>query len=365
MPFYRIFKITIRWFIGLLFITSSILKLFSLDTFVIYIHSFNLFNYDWAEILARCLIIAEFVIGCFILIRMQYKIAWWLATLMTIGFTLLLIYIVIFRNDANCHCFGDLIPIEPAHSIWKNIGILGLLLCIRKQPDQRLILSRHTPSTEDNSGTQKRWQWKSSSTDFRPKSILITFLITSLLGIIVCFVALTPNVIYNLVYGNSSAISIPTFKKAMNNDTAFSILLTDIQQIETTDTVIFKKDTSRLNLNQGRYVIAIMSSFCTFCRQSATLMTQIYQRHHIDTQKFIILIWGSDHQISRFIKATKTENCELRQVHPYLSIDITKGVFPTFAFTQNGEIVYTFDYRSINENEIVKFLNEGIIPTKE
>ena len=39
-----------------------------------------------------------------------------------IGFTLFLIYTAIYRNDANCHCFGSFIEINPVESIIKNIG---------------------------------------------------------------------------------------------------------------------------------------------------------------------------------------------------------------------------------------------------
>lgn len=131
--FEKYLKAVIRIGLGLFFIVSAILKLLSLDNFELYIYSFNLMNLTLCGLVARAIIACELLVGILLIIKVKYKFAWWLTLLMLIGFSLLLIYVILFRNDSNCHCMGDLVEIKPSMSLIKNLVGIALLMCVRKR----------------------------------------------------------------------------------------------------------------------------------------------------------------------------------------------------------------------------------------
>ena len=127
-----ILKTIIRIGIGVFFIASAILKLLSLDHFELYIYSFNIFSFMLSSFAARAIIAAEILVGILLIAKVRYKAAWWLTMLMLIGFSFLLIYVILFRDDSNCHCMGDLVEIKPSLSLIKNLVAIALMLFIRK-----------------------------------------------------------------------------------------------------------------------------------------------------------------------------------------------------------------------------------------
>lgn len=342
----------VRIFLGALFILSAVLKLISIDTFEVYIYSFQLCSFTLAAIGARCLIAAEFIIGCALALKVQYRWAWWLATLMTVGFTFFLVYVVLFRNDANCHCFGDLIPIEPLHSIYKNIGILLLLGFAYKQTPKRLSLRWE----KDDEGKRKFIK-EIKEKDYAPRFQKWFAGLTGGTCLVVLFILFPPNAVYSAIFSENNLVNTTIFDKAYA-DSSFYLKINDVQYIKEKDTVVFKNDTTRLDIDKGKYVIAIISSGCKYCRQSCDLISNISERNHLDKGKIKFLVWGTDESLSHFMRVTKTWEYEYRMISPYLAIDMVYGNFPTFAYVVDGKIVGAFNYRGVSEPDIVKFLTE-------
>ena len=63
IDFQKVIKFILRILIGGFFITTAILKLLSLDSFEIYIYSFNIFSFNLCAIIARLVIAAELLVG--------------------------------------------------------------------------------------------------------------------------------------------------------------------------------------------------------------------------------------------------------------------------------------------------------------
>ena len=118
--------------IGGVFIIAAILKLISIDEFEIYIYSFNIFSFLLTTFVSRIIIIGEFILGLFLILKINYRFVWKTSLIILILFTLFLTYVAIFRRDSNCHCFGELIELNPLESIVKNL-ILILLLLLSQQ----------------------------------------------------------------------------------------------------------------------------------------------------------------------------------------------------------------------------------------
>ena len=167
-----VLRLSIRLLLGAFFIGTAVLKLLSIDNFEVYIYSFGLFSYTWTTFFSRLLIFIELLIGISLILKICFKQIWWLTMLMMVGFTLFLVYAAIFRNDSNCHCFGDLIELNPIQSILKNIITIVLLLFVRKE----------------------------QSYNYKP--VLIKWLIAStiVVSLVVSFVLLPMDIVYNKIY---------------------------------------------------------------------------------------------------------------------------------------------------------------------
>lgn len=299
----NVILLILRLLIGLFFITTAVLKLLSLDEFEVYIYSFNLFSFVFSTVVARLVIMAEMLFGICLMSKMLYKYAWWLTQLMLVGFTLLLIYIAIFRDDTNCHCLGAAIQMNPVMSIVKNVVTMALMFLIKNEED---------------------YQFK------RKKLALIGAFVVSFA---VPFCVFPMDALYNKFVSPIDEINAEAFNTVRQDST-----MTDF------------------DVSKGNYVVAVYASGCKYCKMSAKKMTQILEKNEIDANKIHMLIWGDTAHIQQFREETECERYPWHVIHPYAAIDIVYGKFPTFILMQDGQIVKGFDYRGINEKELVEYL---------
>lgn len=346
-------KNIIRVLIGAMFIISAILKLISIDAFEIYVYSFQILSFFMSELAARGLIMLEMLMGTLLILKVDYKWIWRLAMLVTIGFTLFLIYVVIFRDDENCHCFGDIIELKPLLSIFKNIVIVLLLCFIRTPNKKRFRLER----IEDEETKKKKIKFSVTEEAYSLHFKKWTYgILVPLVFIVVC-VLFPPNNVYEKIFKKSNRY-VESVVNGAFQDSSLYLKLADVVYDEQKDTVTFVLDTCQLDIREGNYMLAVISAGCKYCKQSCNLINGIYKRNDISPETFKLLTWGSsDEQFARFMKESKTWNYEFRKISPILAIDMVNGTFPTFLLMKNGEVVDAFDYRGISENKIVNFLS--------
>ena len=299
----KILKLILRLAIGGMFVTTAILKLFSLDEFELYIYSFDIFNYLWCTFFARCIIAFEFLLGFFLIIKFYYKYTWWLTMTTMVGFSLFLVYVAIFRNDSNCHCFGEFVELDPANSIIKNLITIVLLLFIRKEDDYK----------------------------FRFKNLVagIYFAVV----VLVCFVLFPMDALYSKFVSPRSEINVDAFERLKN------------------DTII-----PDFNIDNGNYVVAFFISQCKYCKLSIKKIHSIIEKNQLDQNKIKIMISGSAENIEHFKVDSETFDYTYYKLPPKTSMDIVYGSFPTFVFVSNGEIVNATSLRGFDEKMLVDFL---------
>ena len=139
--------------IGSVFIIAAILKLISIDEFEIYIYSFNILSFLLTTFVSRIIIAAEFALGLLLILNRNCKFIRRVTLIVLASFTLFLIYAAIFRHDSNCHCFGELIQLNPIQSIIKNL-ILIVFLIIGQQ------------TTDNSQWSTVNSQWSESESAF-------------------------------------------------------------------------------------------------------------------------------------------------------------------------------------------------------
>lgn len=295
--------LVLRLLIGGMFITTAIMKLLSIDNFEAYIYSFNIFSFLLSTVVARLIIMAEMLLGICLMSKMLYKYAWWLTMLMLAGFTVFLIYVAIFRNDTNCHCFGDIIEVDPAHSIIKNVVTMVLMLFIRKEEDYQF--------------KGKKWALIAA--------VAVSF--------IVPFCVFPMDAVYNKFVSPVDEVNNATFEKILADSTMVDF-----------------------DIHDGNYVVAVYASGCKYCKMSAKRMSLMMEQKQLDSSRFQILIWGDSLHIQQFREETNCEKYPWYVISPYDAIDVVYGKFPTFILTHDGEVIHGIDYRGLDEKLLMEHL---------
>ena len=302
----NILKAVIRIGIGLFFIVSAVLKLLSLDQFELYIYSFDLLNFTWSTLAARAIIASEILLGILLIIKVKYKIAWWLTLLMLIGFSLLLVYVILFRNDSNCHCMGDLVEIKPSWSLVKNLVAIALLFFIRNEEDYQ----------------------------FRGKTLALVGAFIA--ALVPPFVLFPIDNVYNF-FSHSDNMDY--------NETAFNALMADSTMQD-------------VHLEDDNYVVGVVSVGCQFCRVSCLKVSEMVDNNHLDTNRILFFVWGGDSAMVRdFQKETKTEAFRYVPINPVSAVHVVNGQFPTYLFIQNGDVESTADLRHLTEKKLSDHLH--------
>lgn len=300
----NILKTIIRIGIGAFFIVSAVLKLLSLANFELYIYSFNIVNFTLSCFAARAIIAAEILLGLLLIAKVKYKAAWWLTLLMLIGFSFLLIYVILFRNDSNCHCMGDLMEIKPSLSLIKNLVAIALMLCVRKEEDYR----------------------------FRGR--IVALVIAFLAAIVPPFILFPMDNIYNM------------FSKSDNlnfNAAEFNALMADSTM-------------QGVSFDDGNYIVGVVSSGCEFCHTGGLKLSEIVSNNQLDSNRVVYLIWGDSTSICQFQTETKSNSFRFIPISPIQAIHIVNGQFPTFLIMHDGVVQSTADLRHLTEKKVISHL---------
>lgn len=297
-----VLRLSIRLLLGAFFIGTAVLKLLSIDNFEVYIYSLGLFSYTWTTFFSRLLIFIELLIGISLILKICFKQIWWLTMLMMVGFTLFLVYAAIFRNDSNCHCFGDLIELNPIQSILKNIITIALLFFIKNE------------ESHDYKPVLKKWLVAS----------------TIVVSLVISFVLLPMDVVYNKIYSEKENVNTVAFYESMN-------------------------DSTFVNLQHGRYLINYALAGCKYCRIGAEKLTLMVDRHGIPHDRIKFIIGGSDEAIGRFIGLTGTSDYEHWKIPAPKFMSITFGKFPLYVFIEDGKVVKAGDFRVLDDEIIDEF----------
>ena len=299
----EIIKLIIRIALGGMFITTAILKLLSIDEFELYIYSFELFDYVLVTVFSRLVIAFEFLMGVGLIAKIRYKYVWWLTMLMMIGFTFFLTYVAIFRNDSNCHCFGDFVELNPLHSIFKNLITILFLLFVYKENDY----------------------------EFRFKK-LVTALAFAV-ALIVPFIVVPMDALYNKIKSPFKEVNIEAFEEMKQDSTM-----------------------QAFNVEEGNHIVAFFISKCQFCKLGIKKVHSVVERNELDQDKIKIIISGDEEHIKQFKEESNTESYNYFTISPFISMGVMYGSFPTFLYVTDGKVVKAGDLRSLEEKDIVEFL---------
>lgn len=320
-------RMTSRMLLGMMMIAAAVLKLMSIDLFEIYIYSFNIFSYAFSAVIARMVIAAEILLGSGLTLKIFYRQTWRLTMLMMTGFTLFLGYAIIFRSDDNCHCFGDLISLNPSESIYKNIISIFILLFVRRESDHA-----YKPVT-------RRWLTG----------------ISIAAAVITPFAAFPTDSLYNRLFSKSDEIDTVEFENVLDDRKSLKLLRFESHG---DSTAVVRDTIAAPDLSDGRHIVSFISAGCGFCKTGAKKLAAMVEKNGIDPSLIKVFAWGYDADIVEFMRETNTAGHGYWFIDPLKSLDITHGRFPVYVWVDGGEIVGSGDMRDLDEDRIRDFLKQ-------
>ena len=342
--------------VGCVFIIAAVLKLISIDEFEIYIYSFDILSFLLTTFVSRIIIVGEFILGLFLILKINYKFIWKTSLIILILFTLFLIYAAIFREDSNCHCFGDLVELNPLESIIKNL-ILILLLLLSQQPTvngqqstvngqqstvngQQSTANSQQPTVNGQQSTVNSQQSTVNSqqptvNSQQPTAKVLVILLTCSLLV---FIISPPDSIYKMIYSSEKEVSSIDLYESFDE-----VVKIDFKE----DELIFDS-ISDFNTKENQLIV-IVSSGCKYCKLGMKKLSLMIKNDDISPDNIDIFIWGSPEGIIDFRDGTMTEDIDYWHIMPNKAIDITYGRFPIFIMMENKNIIKVGDFRDLDD----------------
>ena len=300
-------NLILRITIAGIFIFSGVAKLISVDTFEIYITSFNIFPLTISAVLARLTIGVEFIIALFFIFNIYPKLNWYFTSGLILLFTIFLILLAFTGSKENCNCFGELVKMSPIESIIKNILIIGLLIFLKLKPY-----------------TIKK--------QLKPIYIIGLTIIT----FIIVF-AVPP---YNNLAGDKINFPISEFTEKK-----------EIIQEKFTPTDTF-------NIYQDKKIVCFYSLRCKYCRNALQKLTILANSNNF-SNNVLIFFTGQEKNVKWFFNASKSDCFPYRMLDIENMSYITNGSVPKMFLVENGIIKSSFSYSDMPETEIISFFTEN------
>ena len=275
-----------------------------MEGFELYLFSFGAAGFDLCSVVARFIVIGEFLLGTALACGIYFRTARVLAAIALSGFSLFLLWRVILGDSGSCHCMGDLIDLNPMQSLLKNLGMGLVLACC----------------------------WKSRTRVFRHMNLVSALTAVAATTVVFC---ITPPDIY--------------FRKGRISE--------DLSEER------FKPVADSLGLSSGRKAICFYSASCEHCRHCASKIASIIKRHSLSPDSFpVVFMQTSEKQDSVsyafFLEYGEELVLPNSYLHPFTFLPITNGSMPLVVLFEDGRKVKEYDYLSIDEKEIVSFLAE-------
>ncbi len=297
---------SLKMLLGVMFCTSSILKLIDVDKFELYVYSYDFFSLGLSYIVARLCIAFELLLGIGLILNVFNKFFVRLSLLVLLGFTAFLAYAHFIGRGDNCHCFGEFLDFNPLQSIIKNIICIGAVLCCMKVKPYKFVPKWH----------------------------------------IVLLVALAPFVAVFIISPPDNMVSYSANTKHQLNEELFTELIAEDGVLDT------------LGIAEGHKLVVFYSKGCGFCQMAAKKIFTMQRRNSVDANNIITVFAGdSGVDLSPFYEETETSPIfPTAFISPETFLNLTYGRFPLILLLEDGKVQEAFMYRSINENIIVDFL---------
>lgn len=293
----------VKWTLGGLFCLSALLKLRSIDSFELYLFSFGVVSFDGCSLLARLLIGAEALLGAAFLTGWRHRLLCRLYAAVLAGFSLWLLVLLAAGEEGNCHCFGEAVALDAPASLLKNL-LMALMLA---------------------------FVWRLDDRPNPPRPVWIIGAGCALY--LVLFLVSPPD----------------RFLRARHRSTE---LVPEL----------FAPVADSLRLDVGRRMVCLYSPGCRYCRLTARKVAAMCRRHDLDAEQVFCIFMRTEPEmpqaIDRFFDEYGGRRFPWAVLDPRPMLEMCSGALPLVLLTEEGEVAAEYDFRSLDEAAVVRFLTE-------
>ena len=295
-------KYIFRILVGVIFLISSIAKIVSIDSFELYIFSFEILGLSVSFLFARLVIAFELALGVYLIVNLDAKVAYALTCLFLAGMSVFLIVLIIMGNNGNCNCFGELIAMNPWQSLIKNVIIFAILLL----------------------------SVKLQSFNIRYKPLWRVMIIVAAIATV--FILRPPDNWYYESYGKSTTFNREAFDQRVESN----VLPSEIME--------------------GDKVICFYSLSCEFCKMSAHKIGTMRRLGTFPQSEIVAFIGLNDisgrkeeatQKAITFFEETKLDCEKFYFIEPKDFLRFTNGSMPLILVMKDGEVIAKYSYRDI------------------
>jgi hypothetical protein len=308
--FLKLTAILFSILLGLVFLYSAYTKLYPvIETFEFSFVEIGIGNWYTAPIEARLMIGLEFFIGGLLISNYKLKaFSLPLAAGVLLFFIIYLsVQIAVSGNEGNCGCFGEHIKMSPLQAIIKNLVMLVLIAYVYK--------------------FYAGWQIKYNA------------LLLSLSGL--SCVAL-PFVVNPIDYTYSSN----NLQEKIN----YPLELNLLYHPEDTS----KVEVPKIELREGKHVLAFLSLSCPHCRIAAKKF-RLIKRSNPELSIYFVLNGGKE-KLSEFLKDTKAENIPYSFCLGKTFVHLASAQLPRIYYLDNSIVIKKVDYYELSQSDLENWM---------
>lgn len=286
---------------GLIFISSAVLKIISINGFEIYVYRQGWLSLNFSLIAARLVIGTELLLGIFFILRLQLKFTKRIAYLLLTVFTIFLIIQYFKDRQENCYCFGDLITLTPLESIGKNIFLFILLILIGKQENRY----------------------------FKLKKFILPLLAAA--AYVTPFITSPPDSFVQSRYAFTKEFDKDVVDRALQNESFIP-----------------------MKIDQGKHLVCFFSTSCQFCKLTAGKISVLAKREGIE-DNIVYIFYGKEDKLQQFWDDSHSSQFTYYFI-PMMEFFAASGKsLPSVYLVENGHATEKFGYRSLDEKIIENF----------
>lgn len=292
-----------------------------MESFELYVFSFQLFSFDLCSFAARLLVACELVLGLGLISGIWRRTMNRLCAAMLGGFSLFLAWRMLLGDNSSCHCFGDVLDMNPWQSLVKN-AVLAILLSLGWNAPERDL-------------AQLMCSWFPK---FRIRACrIITAFMLAAASFTAVF-ALCPPSFYHRWTSHSQYLSVEQWG-AYSDEYGYS---------------------------EGKHIVLFFSPLCEHCQHCAAKVNTILERHpDLDLSRIHVVFMDlyddpgtMDRAIPYFYEQAGIEELPLdsHRISYEDMIPMTDGVIPLVCLFDDGKLVREYSYNTLDESAFADFV---------
>lgn len=294
-----------------------------MESFELYVFSFGFMGFDLCSFLSRVLIASELLLGLGLMSGIWRRVVNWSCASVLLAFSAFLLWRWLSGDDGSCHCFGDVLDMNPWQSLLKNLALAVLLAIGWNRPERDVV-------------------------DFLASRLPIhkTELCRILATLLVCAAS------FSVVF----ATNPPSFyfrHRSHSNDLSEQL---------------WRPVSDRLGLSEGRQAVLLFSPLCEHCQHCAAKISTILDRHDLDRSRLHVIfmtvtdnVGDMDKLIPAFYEKAGIApfDIDTRILGYEEFIPMTDGIMPLVCFFDNASLLQEYGYSTLDEKAFVEFLLSG------